>query len=274
MNRTEKKKNDADDFLRRVQEDYKTSVDDISNEYENQRGKYNGLINTLNSQRVALKDEIRNMYDFLHRLGNIGKELTIFDYKQEDPAPVLSASIKPEINAPDCKKGLFKRKKNNIALLNYNAEILRIEQKYVSDISAKRLSIRYLEIATNIARIYFETVVYIRDFIKTKIVPELSFIYSSLIADGVLNEVVSGGDASRARISDISEYKDTNKDIHYRFVQNVHDFYQISTAFFKKTILTNFLADKRISVEEKESFKKSVEQIYEKANAVVREKVL
>ena len=264
----------ADNKKNDVIRDYESKLEELRKNYEDQRNKYNAIINPLNSERLTLRKEIDKLYTFLTQLGEAGEKISVFQYEDEDLAPILSGKVWENLQQPDFKDKMFNHNKNNKKLIDYHVAIGKLDIEYQVDIDKKQLELKHLELACEIARIYRNTVVIVKDFIDDEIIPELSFIQAFLIADSVNEEVLTGGDIVDTVVAGISEYKGTNKEKHYRFVQNVHDFYLVITSFFEKKILTNLLEDREITAEEQADFKASIEAIYEKAELVQREKVL
>ena len=114
----------------------------------------------------------------------------------------------------------------------------------------------------------------VRDAIKNKIIPELGLIQAFLYADAIRERILDGADTRNVHPYSIEEYRNTTQDVHYQFVRNVFDFYNISTNFFKRTILTDIINDRIVTEDEKTDFYKQIEGIKNSVRLIEDKKVL
>ena len=152
--------------------------------------------------------------------------------------------------------------------------IVRKQTEYTKDLTNRDRSISFIKDANEIAELYRQVVVIVRDSIRDKIIPEMGLIKAFLYADAIREIIVDGEKPTDVHPYSIEEYKNTAQDMHYQFVKNAFDFYNISTNFFRKTILSDIIADKVVTEEEKRDFNEQIEAIKNSVKRVEEKKVL
>lgn len=264
---------------------YRSDLAEIMNEYEDKRDCYNNLVGEINNERMALRVEIGKLYDFLENIGNnLGDRITIFKFADEKPAPKVKKYDVLPIDKPDFKddyyifnpllKTIGNHMKNKEMLSKYYEEIGKQELKYAEDLYKRKEQIDFLEDAVEIARIYRNIIVIVRDTIRDKIIPEFGLIKAFLYADAIRERIIEDSDLDDIKPANIVEYKDTLQNLHYQFVENAFDFYRICYEFFSKAILTNIIEDTKITEEEQEFFNKSIEEIKSKISILEDKRVM
>lgn len=260
--------------------EYKDTILKLKNEAQAVANSVNPKIAEINSERIQLRKEIKTLYEFLGFFGDVGKKITPFDYVTED-------YITPEIcfpdeqgTRPDIKPDktnifvktmvaaftplpitLFKNRKSKTeslrALQQFGLEQIKWE-KQIADCEAE---VSFLKTANEIAEMYRNIIVVVKDAIEEKIIPELSGISSFLYADAIKNCVIEGTDPADARPQSITVFQGTPYERHYVFVQNAFDYYTLISTFFKESVLTKMMNDHEVTQEERDEFQKNIADI-------------
>lgn len=279
--------NDIEELKKRADSDYQEYQDGISakrKEYNDRRSEFDVLIGTINNERLSFRKEIKELYDFLQSIGGSLKgRISVYDFADEAPAPnqdyrEIHGMQKPDFKKTEAYELLWKgwlapvldHRKNKKMYEEFLRDVENRKIEYAKDIQEKAIRISHLKDAIEIARIYRNTIVYVKDIIREKILPELGLIQAFLYADGIREVILDGDSPESIKPCGISEYKGTKQDIHYQFVENTFDFYEISTAFFKHAILTNILKDGIVTDEEKQQFEYQVDRIKDQGAYVKR----
>lgn len=258
-------------------EDYKAKLGCRMKIYNDRCSKFDVLVGTINTERLAFRKEIKVLYDFLQLIGGSlrdEKRISVFDFSDEAPAPNQLYSEIPPLPEPDFVnndgwdllwKGLIGVARDHFKNKDLCEKFLQdIEEKksaYDKDIKDRETQISYIKDAIEIAIIYRNIIVTVRDTVAEKILPELDLIQAFLYADAIRERVLDGETTKDIQLCAISEYKGTRQDKHYQFVKNTFDFYNICTAFFKQTVLADILRDRIVSEEEKKEFKQNIDEI-------------
>ena len=282
-------KNDIQELKMRSEneyQDYKNKVGIMMKEYDDKSSQFNVLIGTINAERLGLRKEIGVLYDFLQLIGGSLKEqnrISVFDFMDELPAPnqvytEISSLSEPEFRDEDfLRDGIFALADHVVNKKLYEQYIVAVETKssdYDKDISDRTTQILYMKDAIEIAKIYRNIVVTVRDTISQKILPELNLIEAFLYADAIREMILDGEKPDNVEICGISEYKGTKQDIHYQFVKNTFDFYKVSTMFFTQTVLADILTDRVITEEEKSAFNNQIAEIKQQIVNIENKKVM
>ena len=250
--------------------------------------KYNDQIHAINSLRQNLQDEIRELYRFLKRFGNVGVSITPFEYVTEDSKFVSQKNASGSLNcdnnhgtsgfvkaasvaavafAPIALPAIWigdawrSRAKSKEAYLNMQVEFENQKIDWEYDLTQKSEEAGFYTAATEIAKLYRGLVATVRTAIRETILPELTGIDAFLVADAIKNCIISDMNPSDAEIMSIDSYKDTAYDMHYIFVRNAFDYYTMIVKFFTEPILTNIVADNQVTPVEKRAFSMKSNQI-------------
>lgn len=268
---------------------YKEEIDQLNNNAEAMRYKYNDQIHAINSLRQNLQDEIAALYKFLRRFGDFGKKITPFDYVTEDsrhgkgtsinekgvdhngdsrssgflktaaiPALIFAPTTLPALWAADA---ISKRSKCKKEYQNLEIDFENRRTEWDKAKQEKRAEAQLYKDATEIANIYRALIGTVRMAIRETILPELTGIDAFLVADAIKNALISDIDPEDAEIASISMYQGTAYDMHYIFVRNACDYYTMIVRFFTEPILTNIMADNKVTSEEQRAFRAKVAQI-------------
>ena len=260
MNKYEKLISDLKEEFDKEFSEYSDELNDLNYSSNVLCHKYNDQIHVINSLRQNLQDEISELYKFLKRFGNVGVNITPFEYVTEDSkfvnqktasgsldlnqnessrsnfvktAKVATAIIAPiTIPALWIDDALHKRSKNKeeYLRLQINFEEQRTEWNY--NLSKRHDEIDFFAAATEIANLYRALIATVRSAIKDTIIPELTGIDAFLVADAIKNCIISDMDPCDAEIMNIDIYHGTAYDMHYIFVRNVFDYYTMIVKFF------------------------------------------
>lgn len=264
---------------------YCSEMSSVKSKYMELRDKYNHRISTIDSERTSMRNEIRELERFLRNIGGtLADDITIFDFCEER-APEFQDCVlltKPDKLILEETHGwtdpLIKTIKisntNKKKIEDYEIAIEEKRQEYNQNVFKYRGKLKFLEDAVDIAEIYFQTIVIVKDAIKEKIIPELGLINAYLYAESLKEIIIDGETPIEVLPTSISECEGTAQDIHFQFVKNVFDFYTISTHFFKNPILTNIIADMQVTDEEKQNFNTKIENIKQSIQRVEEKKVL
>lgn len=257
--------------------------DSLQKQAEEMCRKYNDEIPIINSERVQMRDEIKQLYNFLKNFGDIGEKITIFDFVAEETKGVddISSENKFVTEKKDANKvyqfskfatgalctvnPIFapaliafsvhdrSNNKKDFDKLTLDFEKAKVENE--NKLKKAKELIEFFKVAHKIAIIYRNIIVTVRDSISETIIPELSGIKAFLYADAIAQKI-DGGENLQSIVmpTDIKELEDTRYNEHFLFVKNTCDYYNLITTLFKEKILTRIVEDNEISDEEYSAF--------------------
>lgn len=266
-------------------EEYRKMAENWNGCISEECNRYNENISVINKERVDLRDQIRELYNFLNEIGSsLDRKITIFDFKMEE---TKSRQYTPEVlklDNPQYSKhriledSLFahirKHNENKKMLEKFEVDLENQENKYLSDLMQKSRYFDEIHNAVKIAKIYRNIVITVRDAIRNKIIPEMDYIRAFMYADSINEKIVDEADLNDIEPCPIIEFKGTKYDKHYQFVKNTFDFYEISTAFFRETVLTDIMADDVVTDEERREFYEKTSNIKKSIDSIDESKVL
>lgn len=282
-------KNDWEELVKKYDDDYNNYVNELEKQKQmlyTYRDLYNNLVSLINAERVAMRYEINDLYSFLKNVGgNIGKNIDIFEFDNEDFAPVFIQSIVLQLEKPVLKdefgifniniKGMQNSAENKDKKLDFQVAVDKQRMEYTKSLQQIKNEIKYLTDIVKIAEIYRNTIIMVKDCIRYRVIPEADLIESFLYADAIRESIVENNEISSLIVPcDFNEYRGSIYDLHVRFIENAFDFYKLCTSFFKNKVLTNIIADKKVSHEEKDLFMKQVESIRYSMNKMEVQKVI
>ena len=283
MNKYEKMIQELIDSYNIDETTYKEKAEELYNQANVTCHKYNDQINTINSLRHGLQDEISDLYKFLVRFGNVDKKITPFHYVTEDSKYVDRKPESPSLKnsrynntetsgfmkttaiamaafvpvaLPALLIGNFwrKRAQSKEMYLLYVEEYEKVKIAWEKSLEIRQTEIQFYKVATEIADKYRALVSTVRNAIRETILPELSGVDAFLVADAIKNSIISGMDPREAEVSSIDTYRGTAYDMHYVFVRNAFDYYTMLVNFFTEPILTKIVEDNEITPDEREMF--------------------
>lgn len=252
--------------------------------------KYNDQIHAINSLRQSLQDVINDLCKFLKRFGNIGVNISAFDYVTEDSRFVhqnmASGSVNSAPNSGGGSSAFMKTTTLAVAVVSRVAlpamwigdawskrarskkeylamEVSFEEQKVVweKSLSDQKDEATFYSTASEIANLYRALIATVRMAIRDTILPELTGIDAFLVADAIKNSIISDMDPQNAEILSIDSYQGTAYDMHYIFIRNAFDYYTTIVKFFTEPVLTNIVADNKVTDAERRAFNMKVSQI-------------
>ncbi len=256
--------------------------------------KYNDEIPIINIERVQMRNEIKLLYRFLKNFGDIGEKITVFDFVTEE-----TQGVKDFYNNDVVKRGYAKATTIFNAghliggaatlaigsLCTFNPvfapmivglgihkrgktkedyEKLLFEYESAKEANKKNLEkakdlIKFFETAYEIAVIYRNIIVTVRDSISETIIPELGGIKAFLYADAVAQKIDNGEHLQGIVLpTDIREFENTRYNEHFLFIKNTCDYYNLIVALFKEQILTNIVKDGHVSKAERKAFNEKI----------------
>ena len=268
---------------------YSEKLESLNNSANVACHKYNDQIHAINSLRQGLQDEIAELFVFLKRFGNIGTKITPFEYVTEDSkfvniktvsgsldydqnrnktsGFVKTAFVAAAVFAPVALPAIWigdawvKRAKSKDAYLTMVSDFEEQKSSWELDLGKKQDETEFYCAATKIAEVYRALIATVRMAIRETILPELIGIDAFLVADAIKNCIISDMNPEDAEVLGIDSYKDTAYDMHYTFVRNAFDYYQTIVKFFTEPILSNIVADNKVTPAEKKAFEMKEYQI-------------
>lgn len=264
---------------------YKTDLENVIKRYEDERDKYNAQLAMINSERLSMREELNKLHAFLLAIGgSLDKKITTFEFATEAYAPNLGKVQLNPVESPFLKddfgffnftvQGVKNSMGNKSKIENYAYAMEQRKLEYDKDIKRWETQIKYMGDAALVAELYRHIVVVVRDAVREKIIPEMSFIQAFLYADAIREQIVERGVIEEIIPCDIVEYRGTKYDTHYCFIRNTFDFYDLCKNLFNKTILTDILADNVISEKEKWDFEAATREIKSQINVLDGMRVL
>lgn len=288
MNKYEKQIQQLNEERRHTLEDHNKTISEQRQQAQKACNAYNGQIGVINAERNFMREELRNLYNFLKKVGDVGIKVTVFDYQLEaleslniDEAKIaqygeqgqektgklgdaVMLAFAPIAFAIYKTGGWFlKRSKDKKALGKYILDYEEEKQCWKYQTEQCEQLIKFYEKAAQIADIYRALVATVRDAIKNTIEPELSGIEAFLAADAVKNAINEGTDPDDAVVAGIAEYQGTAYGMHYIFVKNTFEYYRLVKEIFTEPLLTKMMSDRQITEEEYNDFCRNVDQIKE-----------
>lgn len=265
-------------------EEYRNLAETANSEAAKKCDEYNQNINLINKERIDLRDQIRELYDFLKEVGgSLERKLSIFDYKMEKMAirqftPEILKLNNPyySVHRPledSIAAHIRKHMDNKTMLEKFEVDLEQQKQKYDEDIHKKINYLKEINSAVEIAEIYRNIIVIVRDTIREKIIPELDLIRAFMYADVICEKVIDDETLENLKPCPIIEFQGGKYDIHYQFIKNAFDFYEISTTFFQETILTDILSDGIVTNQEKEEFSTRIQGIKDSIGCIDKVRV-
>lgn len=258
-------------------ETYKQEKSSLSNRLNEYKSKYNSEISNINGQRMELRKELKALYKFLKPLGKMLKrDVSIFDYRNEDIAPSFNNINLDKIKMPEYLEHdgildatpmrfghghIYKHYKNSQMVIEYEKDINKGKLEYDNNIKEIESYIKELETACEIAEIYRNTVVMVKDAVSDIIVPEIKYVIAFLYADAVREQVIECDNSGNVKLHSIVEYKESKYGRHYDFVKNAFDFYEVLEKFFTDTVLTNIVEDRIVTEQERRDFDEGIQAI-------------
>lgn len=266
---------------------------------------YNQEIATINSERSSLKELINKLYHFLKEFGEIGSKITPFDFVNESWQKIdVDAIVNLETVPEASKKGnddIYKyatvgafasttvlttvstlltplplaapallipalfggvSKKDYLAYQTKHREAL---EEYDNNKEKLNDFCKGIELATNIAKLYYGVIATVKEAITDTVIPELSGIRAFLYASSIANKVAEEKELTIGiEPIDIMEIQGTRYNEHYVFMKNTVDYYTLLVEIFTKQILTKMLEDNKITEDEKREFEMQIKQIENK----------
>jgi len=266
---------------------------------------YNQEIATINSERSSLKELINKLYHFLKEFGEIGSKITPFDFVNESWQKIdVDAIVNSEMVPEASKKGnddIYKyaavgafasttvlttvstlltpipmaapallipalfggvSKKDYLA---YQTKHLEALEEYDNNKEKLNDFRKGIELATNIAKLYYGVIATVKEAITETVIPELSGIRAFLYASSIANKVAEEKNLTIGiEPIDIMEIQGTRYNEHYVFMKNTVDYYTLLVEIFTKQVLTKMLEDNKITEDEKREFEMQIKQIENK----------
>ncbi len=246
--------------------DYLKQNSELITSYQNKKDDYNNNISIINAEKVSMRDELRKLYDFLRFVGGtLDKKISIIDFVEESPAPNISEEVEPAVQE-EYSSDLFIIGDiiDNEKARKYEKNIYWKTLDYKKNLKKKEQAVSRMKDCVEIAIIYRNMLVTLKDSIREKIIPEFEYIKAFLIADAIREKYISGGPIENIKPCNITEYKGTKYNIHYQFVKNTFDFLDLCKAFFSRPLLTELMGQEEITDEQREEFNQSIYAIQDK----------
>lgn len=247
-------------------EQYIIENSQILTDYQNKKDEYNNHISTINAEKVAMREELRKLHDFLSFVGgNLEKKVSILEFANEEPAANIDADIESATQEEIANDAPFlgnfiNRKRAG----EYEKNIYYKSLDYKHNLKIKEQATARMGDRVEIAIIYRDILITLRDAIRERIIPEFEYIKAFLVADAVREKYYSGDVDECVKPCRITEYKDTKYNSHYQFVRNAFDFMDLCNSFFSRHILTDLMRQAEITDEDRKEFERSISEIQDK----------
>lgn len=281
MNKYEKELEELSSNYKENYGSYCENLEKINTEIENLYREYSELVGTINSERHFIRDEIRSLFAFLEKLGDVGIPVTVFDYvseipevnkefKKHDPNKIyeeeksgnaLKKFVKFAVFPPALLKERSDDKKD---LVSKTKDVEEDYSEWKKQLDDARSFLKFRKTALEIADLYRAIVATVRDTIKYTIIPELDVVAAFLSAYSIKDAILYGENPDEATQNRIEEFIGTPYETHYIFVKNTFEYYQMIKTFFTTPILTNITDDYKITKKEERDFKQQATEIEEK----------
>ncbi len=290
MNKWRKQFDELEKEYHKKYDEYKNERNQCDSEIHKYRSQYNSWIATINSERSPIRQEIKKLYSFLKDFGDVGVQITHFDFQNEQMLPHI---IDDTDNEENITFGHRKKEGINIgdmALLmifppivfekagkyifnwfkdkkNYLQKVEDTEREYTkweNQLKKCKDRVKFYKSAVEIAETFYQSFVTIIDSIRESIIPELNGITAFLVADAIKNCIIEGDNPDNAVPANISEYSGTLYDQHFIFVKNACDYYTLVKRFYTQPILTNIVEDSQVTDKERQQFLNAVKEINDK----------
>lgn len=276
---------------KREYQNYRETILKLKNEAQVYANSYNPKIGEINSERIQLRKEIKALYESLKFFGDLGEKITPFDYATEDYIAPQIQWVEEQHSQLDVKResnngfaiavsalfvplpllpllplpfAFIRRKKSKARYMDGVMTLSHKRLEWEKQIADCEAEVAFLRTAAEIAEIYRNIIVIVKDAIDERIIPELSGISSFLYADAIKNCIIEGANPADARPQSIAIFRGTVYDQHYLFVQNAFDYYTLISVFFKESVLTKMMNDHEITAEERAEFEKNISDIKSK----------
>ena len=234
--------------------------------YQNKKDEYNNNIAIINAEKVSMREELRGLYDFLKFVGgSLEKKVSIIDFVEEAPAENIREDVEPAVQEEYSSDMIlvspFVNKKK---ASDYEKKIYWKSLEYKKNLKKKEQAVARMGDCVEIAKIYRDVLVTLKDAIREKIVPEFEYIRAFLIADVIRERYVSGESMDDIKPYKITEYNGTKYNMHYQFVRNTFDFLDLCKSFFSRPLLTELMKQDEITEQQREEFNQSIYAIQDK----------
>lgn len=237
-------------------------------EYQDKKDAYNNHIGIINTEKISMRDELRRLYDFLSFLGGELKKIRmVVDFVEEAPAPNISDDVEPsveEVIPTEFDVPIIGGIINDSRAVEHEKKKYQKSLEYKRNLNKKKQAITRMDDCVQIAKVYRDTLVLLRDAIREKIIPEFEYIKAFLLADAIREKYIAGLGFDEIKPCKIIEYKGTRYNSHYQFVKNSFDFYDMCSAFFSKPVLTELMKTEELTDKQRDEFYQSVYEIQDK----------
>lgn len=235
--------------------------------YSDKKDSYNNQVNIINAEKIAMREELGKLYDFLKFIGgSLERKVSIIDFKEESPAPNIDSSVENALDRlePESRDTGIKHLINSRKAKNFEKQLYWQSLDYKQNLRKKRVLTKRMEDGEEIAVLYRNILATVRDAVKDKVIPEFEYIKAFLLADAIREKLCANQAITEVSPAPIIEYRDTKYDMHYQFVKNTFDFLDLCQAFFSKRILTDLMKQEEVTEEQRREFEESIEAIQDK----------
>ena len=246
--------------LKAIAAEFKQKVSEAISSLNQIIDKFNQAIQKLNQIRNAdVKENIDVLSKFLGKFGNCRPS---GDYEQEaDKLPAMFPQkemddIKNYIANVDWSRddvfwntfllspvGMkLKTRGQNLSMREHINELRFLMEQTLQELKIRQLSVSQ---ETRVCALYFRNVVFISNFIKNKILPELELVEAFFQAEKIKDEILCGHSLKQIHFTyDIRQIIGTPYEKHYCFIRNAFLFYIISCKIYDTPVLSRLLEDR------------------------------
>ena len=218
---------------------------------------FNSKIQLLNSERQGIvKNNISSLFSFLSKFGKLKDVGQYCKENEKIPANLPEhqyESIGNYIRNIDwTKDDVFqdsfllspigmkvKTRKQNLSMHEKISELQLEAEETINQIRLRTFSVG---VEQEICELYIQNIIFISNFIKEKIIPELAMVESFFQALKIKDKVIAGHELVNLEFrNEIQLLKDTIYKKHYYFIKNAFVFFIFSCKVYNTPVLTNLL---------------------------------
>lgn len=221
---------------------------------------YNRIIQKLNTTRqTKISKSLILLHDFLDKFGTLSPRETYQDEAKKDTFVLPKQAFKKdeeyideidltkdEIFSQSFSRGVWGTKKDNRSNnLSVRERIGEYKIKANAQLNYLRIEEDNVNIQSQIAELYSNTVHHVHGVIEEKVIPELELAQAFLEAEGIKNYIVSNETVpAKVDTLDIRLLQHTQYAHHYQFIKNTFLFYVLSEKIYSTPILSKLINQK------------------------------
>ena len=255
----EKERSELIQKLKECTEIFKVKVTLAIEELNEIIRSFNNLIDTLNKIRTSkVKSNINTLYTFLNKFGccktpgeYINEEQKIeVDFPKQEFDSIENYIANVDWSQDEVFLNTFlltpigmklKTRQHNLSLREHINQLILQTEYTVQDLNLRKFN---TEQEANICKLYISNIIFISDFIRNKIIPELELIEAFFQAEKIKDELLCDQKLEDLKFTyNIKSLNNSMYQKHYQFIRNAVAFYVISCIVYDSPVLTILLAN-------------------------------